>query len=443
MAELTATRISLSESRLEAEEKAARVVALEEECSELRALVQRLEEDIVAGSGSIREILVQSGVGGQGKKGGFLGGGAGGAEGTAATMASLLGGGGDGGGGGEGGGGGGEGGRGAGGSEGAGGGGGRGGAGAAGEEGQRDMLLIVCDQRERFRKRVQELEEQTGSLQEQLNRANLETQRVTNDNLALYEKIRFLEQYNRRSSVPMRKLSPSGDDDGTGSYGAEGGGGGGGMGGDGGGGGGGGGGGMMRGSMQGRNGGVGVGAGAGGAGPSASDVVIFAGVAGARAARYACFGVSDAPDSGDGAAGGAGGAGAGGAGMAGAGSWGGAGAGGAGAAGGAGGLAGAAEVRYRKLYEEKMNPFTEFHQREQEKSYRNLRLHDKITLNSSRFLLTNKYGRAFVFFYTLLLHLFILALLYRSMHRRTIVLTPAASTYPAGTVGAAGAELGP
>lgn len=39
---------------------------------------------------------------------------------------------------------------------------------------------------------------------------------------------------------------------------------------------------------------------------------------------------------------------------------------------------GATEMRYRKLYEEKMNPFNEFHSREQERSYKNLRLHDKV-----------------------------------------------------------------
>lgn len=37
------------------------------------------------------------------------------------------------------------------------------------------------------------------------------------------------------------------------------------------------------------------------------------------------------------------------------------------------------ETRYRTLYEEKMNPFAEFHHKEQERSYRNLRLHDKVS----------------------------------------------------------------
>lgn len=43
----------------------------------------------------------------------------------------------------------------------------------------------------------------------------------------------------------------------------------------------------------------------------------------------------------------------------------------------------------------------------------------QITLTSSRFLLSNKYGRTFVFFYTVLLHVFILVILYRSSHPRT------------------------
>jgi hypothetical protein len=38
-----------------------------------------------------------------------------------------------------------------------------------------------------------------------------------------------------------------------------------------------------------------------------------------------------------------------------------------------------AEMRYRKLYEDRMDPFKEFHQREQEQSYRSLRLHDKVS----------------------------------------------------------------
>jgi hypothetical protein len=36
-------------------------------------------------------------------------------------------------------------------------------------------------------------------------------------------------------------------------------------------------------------------------------------------------------------------------------------------------------MRYRKLYEDRMDPFKEFHQREQEQSYRSLRLHDKVS----------------------------------------------------------------
>ena len=46
----------------------------------------------------------------------------------------------------------------------------------------------------------------------------------------------------------------------------------------------------------------------------------------------------------------------------------------------------------------------------------------QITLTGGRFLLSNKYSRMFVFAYTLLLHMFILLLLYRASHPRTVVI---------------------
>lgn len=51
----------------------------------------------------------------------------------------------------------------------------------------------------------------------------------------------------------------------------------------------------------------------------------------------------------------------------------------------------------------------------------------QITLTSSRFLLSNKYGRTFVFFYTVLLHVFILVILYRSSHPRAATCQPRAA----------------
>ena len=88
---------------------------------------------------------------------------------------------------------------------------------------------------------------------------------------------------------------------------------------------------------------------AGGAGSMAGegDTVVFGGANGAaRAARYACFGVGEG--------------------------------GGYENTGVSQDTQVGAEVRYRKIYEERMNPFNEFHQKEQERSYRNLRLHDKV-----------------------------------------------------------------
>jgi len=65
------------------------------------------------------------------------------------------------------------------------------------------------------------------------------------------------------------------------------------------------------------------------------------------------------------------------------------------------------ETRYRPLYEEKMNPFREFKQRQQAERYKTLPATEKITLNLGRFFLSKKYARTFVFFYALVLHVLV------------------------------------
>lgn len=71
------------------------------------------------------------------------------------------------------------------------------------------------------------------------------------------------------------------------------------------------------------------------------------------------------------------------------------------------------ESKYKKIYEDDINPFAAFSRKEKELRYRELGLRDKITLSSGRFLLGNKYARTFVFFYTIGLHILVFTCLYR------------------------------
>ncbi|CAA7400853.1 unnamed protein product [Spirodela intermedia] len=71
------------------------------------------------------------------------------------------------------------------------------------------------------------------------------------------------------------------------------------------------------------------------------------------------------------------------------------------------------ESKYKKIYEEDINPFAAFSKKEKDQRYKDLGLRDKITLSSGRFLLGNKYARTFIFFYSIGLHLLVFACLYR------------------------------
>ncbi|KAI3976207.1 hypothetical protein MKX01_019153 [Papaver californicum] len=71
------------------------------------------------------------------------------------------------------------------------------------------------------------------------------------------------------------------------------------------------------------------------------------------------------------------------------------------------------ESKYKKIYEDDINPFAAFSRKERDQRYKELGFRDKITLSSGRFLLGNKYARTFVFFYSIGLHLLVFACLYR------------------------------
>ncbi|KAJ6843903.1 protein CASP [Iris pallida] len=71
------------------------------------------------------------------------------------------------------------------------------------------------------------------------------------------------------------------------------------------------------------------------------------------------------------------------------------------------------ESKYKKMYEEDINPFAAFSRKERDQRYKELGFRDKITLTSGRFLLGNKYARTFIFFYSIGLHLLVFTCLYK------------------------------
>ncbi|KDP20098.1 hypothetical protein JCGZ_05867 [Jatropha curcas] len=71
------------------------------------------------------------------------------------------------------------------------------------------------------------------------------------------------------------------------------------------------------------------------------------------------------------------------------------------------------ESKYKKIYEDDINPFAAFSKKERDQRYKELGFRDRITLSSGRFLLGNKYARTFAFFYTIGLHILVFACLYR------------------------------
>ncbi|KAK1367691.1 hypothetical protein POM88_033783 [Heracleum sosnowskyi] len=71
------------------------------------------------------------------------------------------------------------------------------------------------------------------------------------------------------------------------------------------------------------------------------------------------------------------------------------------------------ESKYKKIYEDDINPFAAFSKKERDQRYKELGLRDKITLRSGRFLLGNKYARTFAFFYTIGLHVLVFTCLYK------------------------------
>lgn len=60
---------------------------------------------------------------------------------------------------------------------------------------EQTILSIVCSQRDRLRKSVEELENSNTSLTNEIANNRSELNKLQSDNLALYEKIKYLQSY--------------------------------------------------------------------------------------------------------------------------------------------------------------------------------------------------------------------------------------------------------
>ncbi|XP_074637527.1 protein CASP-like [Acropora palmata] len=69
--------------------------------------------------------------------------------------------------------------------------------------------------------------------------------------------------------------------------------------------------------------------------------------------------------------------------------------------------------RYSSQYEQRLDPFSAFNQREKQQRYLGLSPYEKVTLNLGKFIMSNKVARTIAFFYTLLVHLMVFLVLYK------------------------------
>ncbi|KAG2452146.1 hypothetical protein HYH02_003178 [Chlamydomonas schloesseri] len=276
------------------------------------------------------------------------------------------------------------------------------GGGAAGGGG---LLDILASQRDRFRQRMVQLEEEKSALGEELKKTRQQLQSARDDNVQLFEKVRYLERFNQKLAAASGRTTvvrvdaagvaqPSAEDLGArgnryqcGPFALEVGGGAGGIGG--------GTGGVPAGAV--RFGGAGAGAGGGGAGAGPTGIRSRGGRRGGGGA-LACFGDGEDVEGGGGAT---------------------------------------AEARAQRAYEARVNPFAEFQQSEAEARLKNLQVHDRAVLAGSKLLLGSRVARMFFAVYTIMLHFVILLLFFYA----TTPCPAAAAVEPlaAAVVGAAGA----
>ncbi|EGG18414.1 C-terminal CASP domain-containing protein [Cavenderia fasciculata] len=73
---------------------------------------------------------------------------------------------------------------------------------------------------------------------------------------------------------------------------------------------------------------------------------------------------------------------------------------------------GVVDKKYEQLYEDSINPFNSFSKKEKYRRYKEMNSAEQVILNASRFFLSNKYSRIFLFVYSILLHLLVFYTLY-------------------------------
>ncbi|PSC73915.1 Transcription factor CCAAT displacement CDP1 [Micractinium conductrix] len=141
--QITTLRLELAATQGEAEAAAARAAELEGDLAAEKELVGRLEDDLLAAESA-------GGVG------------AGGSAAAAAAGATD---------------------------------GGQEGAGGAGREGESPMVAVLCSQRDRFRARALEVEAHLATLGQELKRVRADAEAMRADNLALVERLKFVQGY--------------------------------------------------------------------------------------------------------------------------------------------------------------------------------------------------------------------------------------------------------
>ncbi|KAJ2317102.1 hypothetical protein GGI00_006850 [Coemansia sp. RSA 2681] len=72
-------------------------------------------------------------------------------------------------------------------------------------------------------------------------------------------------------------------------------------------------------------------------------------------------------------------------------------------------------AKYKGMYEESLNPFNAFHRRETSRRVRSMGILDRLIYMFSNFVMSNRRARMAMLFYVGVLHLLVVATLYRSM----------------------------
>jgi homeobox protein cut-like len=90
----------------------------------------------------------------------------------------------------------------------------------------------------------------------------------------------------------------------------------------------------------------------------------------------------------------------------------------------------ASEDRYRELYEDSVNPFTAFSKNERQQRYQNLNPAEKITLSGGRILLSTKWARMLLFFYSVFLHVMVAFTLFHKHQSCTDLTNQSPATLP-------------